>query len=195
MSSPPDITGLLQAWKNGDRTALDRLMPMVYGELRRLGRAYLRQDRPGHTLQSAALVNEAYLRLSKQKDADVSHRTHFFAIAAHLMRQVLVDYARTRHRLKRGGAGPHISLDETMAVSSDRLEDILALDEALQKLAATDERKSKVVELRFFGGLSVEETAEVLNVSPNTVIRDWSLAKAWLNRELRRIGDEPSTLA
>jgi RNA polymerase sigma factor (TIGR02999 family) len=181
-----DITQLLLAWNEGDQAALDRLMPLVIHELHRLAHRYMAGERAGHPLQTTALVNEAYLRLVDSSRVRWRNRVHFFAVSAQLMRRVLVDVARARKKLKRGGDAIAISLDDAADVSSARTVDVIAVDEALQSLARFDERKSKVVELRFFGGLSVDETAEVLNVSGVTVMRDWGLAKAWLLRELDR---------
>jgi RNA polymerase sigma factor (TIGR02999 family) len=183
--SQEELTRLLQAWGNGDKEALDSLMPLVYEELRRLAHRYMRAERAGHTLQTSALVNEAYLRLVNVKDVSWQGRAHFFAISAQLMRRILVDFARSRHYAKRGGGAQRVSLDEALIISDRSYEDVLALDEALSSLASMDGRKSQVVELRFFGGLSVEETAEALKVSPETVLRDWRLAKVWLTRELK----------
>ena len=180
-----NITALLNGWKAGDKAALDKLVLLVYPELQQLSRRYMHRERSGHTLQTTALVNEVYLRMLGQGEAAVANRGHFFAIAAQLMRQLLVDHARGHRRLKRGGGARPINLEESLAIAPVRSDDVIALNEALDRLAAVDERKSKVVELRFFGGLGVEEIAAVLNVSPNTIIRDWSLAKAWLNRHLR----------
>jgi RNA polymerase sigma-70 factor (ECF subfamily) len=182
---PPigEVSGLLRAWGDGDRAALDRLTPIVYEELRRLASYYMRGERPGHSLQATALVNEAYMRLVDYKGLQWQNRAHFFAVSAQLMRRILVDHAR-RHNLKRGGGVQHVSLDETAIVGGDRAPDLVALDDALDAMARLDPRKVRVVEMRFFGGLSVEETAEVLKVSPVTVMRDWSTAKAWLYREL-----------
>jgi len=178
-----DVSGLLRAWSDGDRTALDQLTPIVYEELRRLAAHYMRQEQPGHSLQATALVNEAYLRLVDYKHMRWENRAHFFAVSAQLMRRILVDHAR-RHNLKRGRGVEHISLDETAVVGGERPDDLVQLDNALEGLARMDPRKAQVVELRFFGGLSVEETAEVLKVSGVTVMRDWSSAKAWLYREM-----------
>lgn len=190
-ASSPEITALLAAWGNGDQAALDLLMPLVYDELRRMAHRYLGRERVGHTLQSAALVNEAYLKLLGERQMDWQNRAHFFAVAAHAMRQILVDYARTRNRDRRGGGAQRVSLVEALSVASEETAELVALDDALNGLAAFDERKSKVAELRFFGGLSVEETAEVLHVSPVTVMREWRLAKAWLYRELNKeVSDE-----
>ena len=182
---PPigEVSGLLRAWGDGDRAALDRLTPIVYEELRRLASHYMRGERPGHSLQATALVNEAYVRLVDYKGMQWQNRAHFFAVSAQLMRRILVDHAR-RHNLKRGGGVQHVSLDETAIVGGDRAADLVALDDALDAMARLDPRKVQVVEMRFFGGLSVEETAEVLKVSSVTVMRDWSTAKAWLYREL-----------
>jgi RNA polymerase sigma factor (TIGR02999 family) len=177
------VTQLLIEWTNGSPAARDELMPFVYEELRRLAHRHMRGERPGHTLQTSALVHEAFLRLVDQKDVHWESRAHFFAIAAQIMRRILVDYARNRGTVKRGGNARQISLDETI-VSAGRSAEVVALDDALQSLASLDQRKSQIVELRFFGGLSIEETAEVLGVSPGTVMRDWTLAKAWLRREM-----------
>ncbi len=186
MQSPSTghITGLLTNWADGDQTALDELMPLVYEELRRLARHYLRQERAGHTLQTTALVNEAYLCLAKHPKTRWQDRAHFFALAAKLMRRILVDHARARHRVKRGGDATRVSLDTVNLMSPQRSHELLELDEALKKLAAIDERKSQVVELRAFGGLSNEEVAEILKISANTVTRDWNMATAWLRREI-----------
>ena len=185
MTSPArhEVTQLLQAWSDGQQEALDKLMPLVYEELHRLARHYMRRERPGHILQTSALVNEAYLRLIDASQVNWQNRAHFFAISAGLMRRILVDWARTHQSQKRGAGAPAISLNEDLDLSEDRM-DLAALDDALKALAALDSRKSRVVELRFFGGLSVEEAAEVLKVSPETVKRDWKLAKVWLLREL-----------
>jgi RNA polymerase sigma factor (TIGR02999 family) len=183
---PQDVSRLLIAWSNGDEEAHEQLMPLVYEELRRLAHRHLGRERAGHTLQTTALVHEAYLRLVDQKEVRWQNRTHFFAVAAQMMRRILVDYARSRRFAKRGGGAQQVSLDEAMVVANERAADVVALDEALNALAEFDERKSRMVELRFFGGLSIEETAEVLKVSPGTVMRDWTLTKAWLQRELRR---------
>jgi RNA polymerase sigma-70 factor (ECF subfamily) len=178
-----DVSTLLRAWSNGDQSALDRLAPIVYDELRRLAGHYLRGERTGHSLQATALVNEAYLRLVDYKRMRWENRAHFFAVSAQLMRRILVDHAR-RHNLKRGAGVQHVALEDTAVVGGGRTEDLVVLDEAMQALAHIDPRKAQVVELRFFGGLSVEETAEVLKVSPVTVMRDWSTARAWLYREM-----------
>jgi RNA polymerase sigma-70 factor (ECF subfamily) len=178
-----DVSVLLRAWSDGDQNALDKLAPIVYDELRRLARYYLHRERPGHSLQATALVNEAYLRLVDYKRMRWENRAHFFAVSAQLMRRILVDHAR-RHNLKRGGGVQHVELQDTVVIGEDRAENLIALDEALQSLAHMDARKARVVELRFFGGLSVEETAEVLQISAVTVMRDWSSARAWLYREM-----------
>jgi RNA polymerase sigma factor (TIGR02999 family) len=182
--TPEQVTQLLVDWGNGDRAALDRLIPLVYDELRRLARYYMRRERAGVTLQTTALVNEAYMRLADQRDVRWQNRAHFFAIAAQLMRRILVDQARKRTNSKRGGDVRKVSLDEAAVMSQARAADLIALDEALSGLEAIDQRKSKVVELRFFGGLNIEETAAVMAISPATVQREWSMAKAWLYREL-----------
>ena len=176
------VTKLLKDWSDGDQSVPDQLMPLVYEELRRLAHKCMSRERPGHTMQTSALLNEAYLRLVDQKNIHWQDRSHFFGIAARLMRQVLVDYARKRNYAKRGGDARRVSLDEAMIVSEERAADVVALDDALKNLAEIDPRQSQIVELRFFGGLSIEETAEVLAVSPGTVMRDWTLAKAWLRR-------------
>jgi RNA polymerase sigma factor (TIGR02999 family) len=183
--SQQELTRLLQAWGSGDQDALDSLMPLVYDELRRLAHRYMKSERAGHTLQTTALVNEAYIRLIDVKGVSWQGRAHFFAISARLMRRILVDFARSRQYAKRGAGAQRVSLDEALLVSDSSYEDVLALDEALGSLASMDGRKGQVVELRFFGGLSVEETAEVLQVSPETVLRDWRLAKAWLVKRLK----------
>lgn len=179
-----EVTRLLQAWSEGDEGALQELMPLVYKELHRLARRYMAGERSGHTLQTSALVNEAYLRLVDVQKVNWQNRAHFFGVSAQLMRRILVDFARSRRSLKRGGDAPTVSLEEGMIVTSTRGADLVALDDALKTLAAMDPRRSRVVELRFFGGLSAEEAAEVLKVSPETVIHDWKLAKVWLLREL-----------
>jgi RNA polymerase sigma factor (TIGR02999 family) len=181
---PKDVTQLLLAWNGGDRAALDRLIPLVYEELRRAARRYMRRERTGHTLQTTALVNEVYMRLIDAENVRWQDRAHFFAISAQLMRRVLVDSARRRQQLKRGGALQQVTLDEALMIASDRDLDLVALDEALNALASLDQRQSQVVEMRFFGGLTEDEIAEVLGVSPRTVRNDWTVAKAWLLREL-----------
>ena len=182
--SPQEVTQLLVASRSGDLHARDELMPLVYQELHRLAHQYMSRERTGHTLQTSALVNEAFLRLADQKDVQWQNRAHFIGIAGQMMRRILVDYARNRGYAKRGGGAVQVSLDEELVVSDERGAEVVALDDALQSLARLDERKSRLVELRFFGGLSIEETAEVLGVSPGTVMRDWTLAKAWLRREM-----------
>lgn len=179
-----EVSGLLMAWSQGDQEALKRLTPIVYEELHRLARHYMRGEQSGNSLQTTALVNEAYIRLTGYKRMRWENRAHFFAVSAQLMRRILVDHAR-RHNLKRGGGVQHVLLEDTAVVGGERDEDLVALDAALQALARIDSRKAKVVELRFFGGLSVEETAEVLRLSAVTVMRDWSTARAWLYREMR----------
>jgi RNA polymerase sigma-70 factor (ECF subfamily) len=178
-----DVSMLLRAWSAGDQSALKGLTPIIYRDLRRLAHYYMKRERPGHSLQTTALVNEAYMRLVDYERMQWQGRAHFFAVSGQLMRRILVEYAR-RHNLKRGAGVHHISLDEAAVVGSDQNADLVALDEALNTLAKLDFRKVQVVEMRFFGGLSVEETAEVLKVSPVTVRRDWSTAKLWLYREL-----------
>lgn len=184
--SPQDVTQLLLAWSQGEQTALEKLTPLVYKELHRLARRYMGRERPNHTLQTTALVNEAYLRLVDCSRVRWQNRAHFLAISAQLMRRVLVDMARSRHYQKREGEAQKVSLDEALEVSQERSADLVALDDALNSLVAIDPRKSQVVELRFFGGLSAEESAEVLKVSPDTVLRDWKLSKVWLLREMKK---------
>jgi len=184
MSTSPDVTQLLRAWNEGDGEALAKLTPVLYEELHRMAHRYMRRERSNHTLQTTALINEAYLRLIDWKNVRWENRAHFFGVAAGLMRRILVDFARSRNYAKREGARMTVSLDEAAAVSRQRAREIVALDEALRSLAVIDARKSHIVELRFFGGLTVEETAEVLGVSSRTILREWDLAKAWLNREL-----------
>jgi RNA polymerase sigma factor (TIGR02999 family) len=184
MTVSKSVTGLLRAWGDGDERALERLLPLVEAELRRLARSYMAHERRGHTLQTTALVNEAFMRLVDAQGLRWQDRAHFIGISARLMRRVLVDHARAKGYRKRGGGAVKTSLDEGMAVTAPLDIDLLALDRALEKLAAVDERKSRVIELRFFGGLSVEETAEVLHMSTDTIKRDWRLAKLWLLREL-----------
>jgi len=182
--SAQEITRLLLAWGQGDQTALERLMPLVYEELRRLARRHMNRQRPGHTLQTTALVNEAYLRLIDSSQVQWQNRAHFFAVSAQLMRRILVDFARSRKSLKRGAEARQITLDDSLEVSSERGADMIALDDALNALAEMNPRQSQIVELRYFGGLSEEEIAEALKISPRTARRDWSLARAWLYREL-----------
>jgi RNA polymerase sigma-70 factor (ECF subfamily) len=181
---PEEITQWLVAWSNGDRVALEKLMPLVYAELHRIAKRYMERENPDHTLQTTALIHEAYLRLADPSDVRWQNRAHFFGVAASAMRHILVDYARARHRLKQGGGAQHVSFDEAAMASPEPAAELVALDDALRELAAADERKSRVIELRYFGGLTVEEAAEVLKVSPVTVMRDWSMAKAWLYRAL-----------
>ena len=188
--SSHNVTELLQDWSRGEREALDQLLPVVYNELHKQAARYLRRERAGHTLQPTALVNEAFLRLINQRDVRWQNRAHFFGLAAQLMRRILVDHARERLAAKRGGADIRLTLDEQVAAVGARDVDLLALDEALTRLAALDVRQSRIVELRFFSGLNVEETAAVLGVSPATVKLDWSMAKAWLRRELGTRGNE-----
>ncbi len=181
-----EITRLLHAWRNGDEAAFDSLIPLVYGELRKIAHGYMRGERDEATLQATALVNEAYLRLVDAGTVDWEDRAHFFAVSAQTMRRILVDAARARLRGKRGGGAAKINLDEVPDLSAGRSADVVAVDEALQELARLDPRKAKVIELRFFGGLSVEETASVLGVSPQSVMRDWRLARSWLMREMSK---------
>ena len=187
MGEPPSqrVTQLLVAWSQGEQAALEKLIPLVYAELRRIAHRYMHREHPGHTLQTTALVNEAYLRLIDASQVRWQDRAHFFAVSAQLMRRILVDFARSRRYLKRGGGARNISFDEALFVSPERGQDLVALDDAMNVLATSDPRKARVVELRFFVGLSVEETAEVLKVSPDTILRDWRLAKAWLSREMQ----------
>lgn len=183
-----EITQLLRAWTAGDEQALEKLTPLVYQQLHRVAQRCMAGERQGHTLQTTALVNEVYLRLVDCEQIRWQDRAHFFAVSAQLMRRILIDFARSRGYQKRGGGAPHLSLDEAPSVCQEPDTNLVALDDAMKALAAVDERKSKVVELRFFGGLNVQETAEVLSVSPDTVVRDWRLAKVWLLRELSRDG-------
>jgi len=185
-SASQGVTELLVAWSQGEQAALDKLVPLVYAELRRIAHRYIKGERPGRTLETTALVNEAYLRLIDASQVRWQDRAHFLAVSAQLMRRILVDFARSRRYLKRGGGTQKVSLDEALVGSPEKSHDLVALDDALEALAVTDKRKSRVVELRFFGGLSVEESAEVLNVSEDTVHRDWRLAKAWLTREMEK---------
>ena len=182
--TPQNVTQLLVGWSKGDKEALDKLVPLVYDELRRQAARYLRHERPGHTLQTTALIHEAYLRLIDQKNVHWQNRAHFFGIAAQMMRRILIDHARTKKRTKRGGSDVRISFSEAVLKTPGQDLDFVALDEALDRLAAIDEQQSRIVELRFFSGLTVEETAEVLSISTATVKRDWSMAKAWLHREI-----------
>jgi RNA polymerase sigma-70 factor, ECF subfamily len=184
--TPREVTQLLRDWRNGDATAFDRLLPLVYDELRRLAGHYMRGERADHTLQTSALLHEAYLRLIEHEGIDWQNRAHFFGVAAQAMRRVLVDYARTRNYQKRGGKAAQVSLEEAATLAAERGAEVIALDEALQSLAKLDPRKSRVVELRYFGGLSVAETAEALGISVATMMRDWNLARVWLLREMSR---------
>jgi RNA polymerase sigma factor (TIGR02999 family) len=187
MTAPQEVSQLLRAWSEGDKAAFDRLMPLVYQELRQMARRYMDRQQAGHTLQTTALIHEAYLRLVDcRQDVPWQNRSHFFAVAATAMRHILVDYARTRQAAKRGGDAFKVSLDEAALAIEPRTTELVALDDALRSLSTFDERKSQVVELRYFGGLTVEETAEVLKVSPETVARDWRLARTWLLRELSK---------
>jgi len=188
-SSSPQVTQLLLAWRQGDDAALERLIAVVYQELRRIARRYMAGQRPSHTLQPTALVNEVYLRLVDCQLVNWQNRAHFIAVCANMMRRVLVDYARSKHYQKRGGGAVKVSLDEALLPSAGPGRDLLALDDALHALAEVDARKSKVVELRFFGGLTTQETAEVLQVSQDTVVRDWRFAKAWLQNEMTKSSD------
>jgi RNA polymerase sigma factor (TIGR02999 family) len=184
--SAPEVTQLLVAWGQGDQAALDSLIPLVYQELRRLAHRYMTGERPEHTLQTTALVNEAYLRLVDCRRVRWQNRAHFFAVSASLMRRILVDFARSRRYQKRGAGAQPVSLDENLDLSPQKSAGLVAIDEALNALGAFDPRKSKVVELKFFGGLTTDEIAEVLQVSPQTVLRDWKLARSWLLREMKR---------
>ena len=179
------VTDLLVHWREGDQEALNKLIPLVYDELHKLASRYLRRERRDHTLQTTAVVHEAYLKLVNQRDANFENRLHFFAVAAQIMRRILVDYARRHHASKRGGDLYKLSLDEALVTSEEKGADLLALDEALERLAAIDQRQSRVVELRVFAGLTLEETAQALNISPSTVRREWSMAKAWLHRQIK----------
>jgi RNA polymerase sigma-70 factor (ECF subfamily) len=192
MQQAGEITGLLDGWRQGNRAALDRLIPLVRRELSRIARHHLGRMRNSDRMQPSSLVQEAFLRLLPDADAGWRNRSHFFAIASLVMRHVLVDYARARRSAKRGGAADHVPIDAAVVLSPEQLDEIVAVDLALERLAKTDERKSKVLEMRFFGGLSVDEAAEVLGVAPNTVVRDWNFARAWLRRELSG-GGVPNT--
>jgi len=191
--SSQGVTQLLLAWGHGEQAALDKLVPLVHAELKRLARRHMGRERPGHTLQATALVNEVYLQLVDVRNVAWHDRVHFFAVSSTLMRRILVDFARSRLYLKRGGGAQKVTFDEGLIPSPDQGHDLVLLDDALNALAIIDARKSRVIELRFFGGLSVEETAEVLKVSEETVLRDWKLAKAWLTREMHKA--EPSLQA
>jgi RNA polymerase sigma-70 factor, ECF subfamily len=184
MSGPGEITRLLAEWSGGNQAALDTLVPIVYDELRRLASNYMRGERPDHLLQTTALVNEAYLRLLERKHVSCETRIQFFAVAAQVMRRILVDYARTRDRAKRGDGAPPLSLDDVAVLSDYRIEELIAINSALDNLTAFDPRKARVFELRYFGGMSVDEVGEALSVSPVTVARDWQMAKLWLRREM-----------
>jgi RNA polymerase sigma factor (TIGR02999 family) len=179
-----ETTQLLRAWASGDQSALERLAPRVYDELRRIAGRFMQNEQPGRTIQTTALVHEAYLKLVDVANVDWQHRAHFFAVSAQIMRRILLDRARRRAAAKRGGAAPRVNLDEVPDIGSGRARELIALDDALSTLEKVDPRKARVIELRFFAGLSVEETAEVLKVSPDTVMRDWRLARAWLLAEL-----------
>ena len=190
--SRDDVTELLQSWSKGNRDALDQVMPVVYGELHRLARASLRRERPDHTLQATALVNEAYLRLVDQRRVQWRGRAHFFGTAAQLMRRILVDYVREARAVKRGGGATRVELDDALGVTAPRDIDLLALDAALERLAILDARQSELVVLRFFGGLSINEAAEVLKISTSTVKREWTTARLWLRHELRQASEGTS---
>lgn len=188
MTTPEPITQLLIDWNNGSPEALEKLMPMVEAELRRIAANYMRRERPGHTLQTSALVNEAYLKLVDQREVRWQNRSHFFALASQLMRRILLDHARTQGRVKRGGDAVHVNLEDVAVMSPQKSEELIALDEALTRLAEFDPQKGRLVEMRFFGGLTVAEVAEVLEIAPVTVMLHWRLAKAWLQKEMRRSG-------
>lgn len=193
MSKPPlpnqhEITKLLEQWSDGNQTALDKLYPLVYEELRRLARSYMKREPKGHTLQTTALINEAYVRIVDQRSVHWQNRSHFFAISAQIMRRILVDHARRYLHAKRGGGARRVSLDEAMIVAAERSEEVLMLDEALSNLARMDPRRCQVVELRYFAGLNNQEIASVLHISENTVMRDWNLARAWLYQQLGGVG-------
>jgi RNA polymerase sigma factor (TIGR02999 family) len=186
MPSAKEVTQLLLEWSNGNKEAVAKLIPLVYDELRQLADRHLRRERPNHTLHTTALVHEAYLRLIDQHSVRWQNQAHFYAIAAQLMRRILVNYARDRHAIKRGGSAQKVSLDEALTVSASRNVDLVALDDSLISLASIDPQQSRIVELRFFGGLTIEETAEVLGISPATVKNKWSMARAWLHREISK---------
>jgi RNA polymerase sigma factor (TIGR02999 family) len=183
---PDEVTQLLINWSKGDQAALDELIPLVHAELRRLARHYMARESPGHTLQTSALINEAYIRLIDQQNMPWQNRGHFFGVAAQVMRHILVDHARSHNFAKRGGGARKVPLDDAMIVNDRRADELVALDDALKALATLDPRKSQMIELRFFGGLSIAETAEVLEISPVTVTREWRSAKAWLRREMNK---------
>src|SRR5215813_2214449 len=189
---PDDVTQLLIKWSRGDKAALDDLMPVVHSELRRIARRYMARERPGHTLQTTALINEAYLRLVDQQSVEWQDRAHFFAVAAQVMRHILVDHARKYHSDKRGAGAQKIALDDVAIANQERAAELVALDEALDELATLDPRQSQIVELRFFGGLTVEETAEAMRLAPITVMREWRLAKAWLRNSVAGRDDRAS---
>ena len=189
-AAPDGVTQLLINWRNGDKAALDQLTPLVYEELRRLARGFMRKERSNHTLQTSALINEAYLKLADQDETNWQNRAHFFAVAAQIMRHILVDHARSCSYQKRGAGAQRVGLDDAKVFSEERAGEFLALDEALTELATVDPRKSRIVELRFFGGLNIDETAEVINLSPTTVQREWRAAKAWLQRFIK--GENPA---
>jgi RNA polymerase sigma factor (TIGR02999 family) len=194
--SPQEVTQLLADWSKGDRSALDKLFPLVHAELRRIARRQMSQERPGHTLQATALVNEAYLKLAGQEGFELQNRAHFFAVCAQVMRHILIDHARAHARDKRGGGAIQVSLNETSAIVGEKAEDFIALDDALSFLERVDAQKGKIVELRYFAGLSIEQTAEVLNISPRTVRREWQRSKAWLYRMITEgTADETRPLA
>jgi len=188
MSTPPsaEVTKLLLAWNGGDAQALETLMPLVYHELHRLAQNCMARERPGRTLQASALVNEAYLKLVDIRQMQWKNRAHFFAMSAKLMRRILVDYARRRHYLKRGGHGQRVTFHDELSIGRGQTDEVIAIDDALKALETVDQRKARVVELRFFGGLTNEEIAEALNISTDTVMRDWKMAKAWLHREVEK---------
>ena len=191
MADSLNVTGLLLQWGEGDASALEQLLPLVYDELHRIARKHMGHENPGHSLQATALVNEAYLRLVDAHRVAWRDRAHFLAVSARIMRHILVDHARARRYQKRGGEAVRVVMDEALVVTTEPAHDFVALDDALEALARVDERKSRVIELRFFGGLTVDETASVLNVSADTVMRDWRLAKVWLRREMRTAGATP----
>ena len=186
--SPGNVTLMLKQFGAGNQDVLDQLVPVLYGELRRLAAYYLRQERDSHTLQSTALVHEAYIRLVDQREVEWKNRNHFFGVAAQLMRRILLDYARKHKAVKRGGPMPKVSLDDAVVLCEENASELVALDALLTRLTSVDPQQGRIVELRFFGGLSVEETAELLEISPATVKRDWAMAKAWFSRELRKAG-------
>jgi len=186
VSEPQSVSELLVKWRAGDEESLSRLVPLVYEKLRRLAHYHLRKERPGHTLQTTALVHEAYLQLARQEPMEFANRAHFFAVCAQLMREILVQYARRRNAAKRGGGGFNLALDHALAIAERRSVDLIALDDALNGLAKLDPQQARIVELRFFGGLSIEDTSDVLNMSPATVKRHWMTAKVWLHNEISR---------